>query len=77
MAGQNSKSEIEYLTPDEVAEILKIHRNTVVRRFAQLPGVVNLGVGERRHKRRYSVLRIPRHVLERFIAANRVSDPAL
>lgn len=77
MLAQNSKSEPEYLTPDEVAQILKIHRNTVVRKFAHMAGVVNLGVGERLHKRRYRVLRIPRHVLERFIAANRVSGPAL
>ena len=62
----------EYLTPAEVAEILKVSLNTVIRRFEKVPGVIDLGGEERMHKRRYRTLRIPRSVLTRFIAENQV-----
>jgi hypothetical protein len=57
----------EYLTSAEVADILKVHLNTVIRRFEGLPGVVDLGSGEGRFKRRYRVLRIPRDTLSKFL----------
>jgi hypothetical protein len=63
----------EYLTPAEVAEILKVSLNTVIRRFENIAGVIDLGAEEKMHKRRYRMLRIPRSVLNRFIAENHVA----
>jgi len=62
----------EYLTPKEVADILRVHPDTVIRRFRDRPGVLNLGSDESRFKRRYSTLRIPREALEKFIIENQV-----
>ena len=63
-----------YLTPAEVADLLKISTKTVIRRFENMPGVLNLG-SERRPARRnqrekYAILRIPEEVLGEFIAEN-------
>jgi hypothetical protein len=63
----------EYLTPAEVAKILKVSLNTAIRRFENVTGVIDLGNPEKMHKRRYRTLRIPRSVLNRFIANNRVA----
>jgi hypothetical protein len=52
---------MELLTVSDVAEVLKVSEDTVIRRFANRPGVVDLGGGK------YRVLRIPRPVLEKFI----------
>jgi hypothetical protein len=62
----------EYLTPQEVADILKVSHDTVVRKFQSQSGVIDLGSRETRFKRRYRVLRIPRETLERFIVGCRV-----
>jgi Helix-turn-helix domain len=58
----------EYLTSQEVAEILRVSTDTIIRKFQDRRGVIDLGSGEGRFKRRYRVLRIPNEVLERFIA---------
>jgi hypothetical protein len=57
----------ELLNVAEVAAVLKVSPDTVVRRFAKVKGVVNLGSEETRGKRRYRVLRIPKHVVEKFV----------
>jgi hypothetical protein len=62
----------EFLTPTDVAKILKISTDGVIRKFADRPGVVDLGSDETRYKRRYRVLRIPRESLEKFIIENRI-----
>jgi hypothetical protein len=62
----------EFLTPSEVAKILKVNTKTAIRRFEDFPGVVDLGSEETRFKRRYRVLRIPREVLDKFIIENRI-----
>jgi hypothetical protein len=62
----------EFLTPAEFAKILKVNVKTIIRRFEDFPGVVNLGSAEKRFKRRYRVLRTPREVLEKFIVENRI-----
>ena len=56
-------TELEYLTVEEVAKLLRVSAVTATRRFQNETGVLNLGLegGNRR-------LRIPRHVLNRFIA---------
>jgi hypothetical protein len=54
----------ELLTVSQVATVLQVSEDTVVRRFAKVNGVIDLGIGETRHKRRYRVLRIPKSVVE-------------
>jgi Helix-turn-helix domain len=61
----------EFLTPADVAQILKVHVKTIIRRFEDFPGVVDLGTEETRYKRRYRVLRIPKEALEKFILEHR------
>jgi len=56
------------LTVKDCAEILQVSQDTVVRRFAKVKGVIDLGVGETRNKRRYRVLRIPVSVVEGHLA---------
>ncbi len=58
----------ELLTVKDVAVVLKVSEDTVVRRFAKVKGVIDLGTGETRHKRRYRVLRIPKSVVEGHLA---------
>jgi hypothetical protein len=58
----------ELLTVKDVATVLKISEDTVVRRFAKIKGVIDLGIGETRHKRRYRILRIPVAVVEKHLA---------
>lgn len=60
----------QFFTPAEVARILKVSKKTVVRRFAGLPGVINLGHEETLHKKPYRLLRISRTALNRFLAEN-------
>jgi hypothetical protein len=57
----------ELLNVATVAAILKVSPDTVVRRFSRVKGVVNLGSEETRGKRRYRVLRIPQHVVEKYV----------
>jgi hypothetical protein len=65
--------EIEYLTVAQVATILNVSTDTVIRKFGGQPGVLDLGSPETTHKRRYRVLRIPRHVLNRILNERRVA----
>jgi hypothetical protein len=58
----------ELLTVKDVAGILKCSEDAVVKRFAKVPGVLDLGQGETRNRRRYRVLRIPKSVLEKHLA---------
>jgi len=62
----------EFLTPIEVSAILKVSTDTVMRKFSTIKGVIDLGTPERRFKRQYRTLRIPREVLERFIFENMI-----
>jgi hypothetical protein len=47
--------EIEYLTVAQVAAILRVSTDTVIRKFGNQPGVIDLGTPEMQHKRRYRV----------------------
>jgi hypothetical protein len=60
----------ELLTLGEVAAILKCSPDTVTRKFAKLPGVVDVGSPEnlKKHKRRYRVFRIPKSLLEKYLS---------
>lgn len=64
---------MQFYTPAEVAELLKVSRDTVIRKFSNQPGVIDLGSPESGRKRQYRTLRIPREALERFIIDNRVA----
>ncbi len=55
------------LTVKDVAEILQCSQDAVIRRFAKLPGVIDLGQSTL-GVRRYRVLRIPKAVVERYLA---------
>ncbi len=65
--------EQEWFTVVEVAKMLKVGRDTITRRFENEPGVVDLAVPTRRHKRRHRILRIPAAVLNRFLYKKRVA----
>jgi hypothetical protein len=60
-------------TPAEVATMLKVSTDTVMRKFSDRPGVIDLGSPERGTKRRYRTIRIPRDVFEKFIVESRIS----
>lgn len=62
----------EFLTVQEVAAILKISTDSVIRKFQDRKGVLDLGAPETRFKRWYRVLRIPRETLDKFIVESRV-----
>lgn len=64
--------DLEFYKPSEVAAILKVSEDTVIRRFQDVPGVIDLGSPETRKKRRYRVLRIPKTVLEKELINCRV-----
>jgi hypothetical protein len=57
------------LTVKDVATILKCGEDAVVKRFARLPGVIDLGKPETRSRRRYRVLRIPKTVVEQYLTS--------
>jgi hypothetical protein len=70
-----AKAVIDYLSVGEVAAILGVSSNTVIRQFEKLPGVVDLGRQETLHKRRKRCLRIPRTVLEEFVQRHQANRP--
>ena len=57
----------ELLTVAQVAALLQVSPDTVMRRFARVKGVVDIGTAETPKRRRYRVLRIPRTVVERWV----------
>lgn len=69
----NSTIVAEFYTPTEVAEILKVSRDTILRKFSAVAGVIDMGTPEEGKKRQRRTLRIPREVLERFIVESRVA----
>jgi len=58
----------ELLTVRDVAQILQIGEDSVIRRFAKMDGVIDLGKSSL-GIRRYRVLRIPKTVVERYLTA--------
>lgn len=65
----------QLLTPNDVAAILNVSRNTVIRHFREYPGVIDLSSHCRpakRGQRAYRTIRIPRYVLERFLHKHRI-----
>jgi len=58
----------------QVAKILNVSLSTVLRRFSNEPGVVDLGLETERGRRPYRLLRIPRGVLRRMLYEHRVRE---
>src|ERR1700683_1822749 len=56
----------ELLTVAQVAELLQVSPDTVMRRFTGVKGVIDIGSKETPKRRRYRVLRIPRTIVEKW-----------
>ncbi len=61
-----------YLTVPEVAAMLAVSEDTIIRQFEDREGVIDIGTPGRIHKRRKRALRIPQSTLERFIYERQV-----
>jgi hypothetical protein len=57
----------ELLTVRDVAQVMKCSEDKVIRVFARMEGVIDLGRPENLSRRRYRVLRIPKQVVERYL----------
>jgi hypothetical protein len=64
----------ELLTPTEVGAILKLSPRSVIARFAGMAGVLALPAENSRltKRERYRTIRVPKHVLDKFISENTV-----
>lgn len=60
-------------TVREVADMLKMSRKTVLRRFGDYPGVLDVGALETVRKAGKRSLRIPESVLNRFMAERKAA----
>jgi hypothetical protein len=58
----------DLLTVRDVAEVLQCSQDAVIRRFAKMDGVIDLGKSSL-GVRRYRVLRIPKVVVERYLTS--------
>jgi hypothetical protein len=58
----------DLLTVRDVAEVLQCSEDAVIRRFAKMDGVIDLGKSSL-GVRRYRVLRIPKAVVERYLTS--------
>jgi hypothetical protein len=58
----------ELLTVRDVATVLQCSQDAVIRRFAKMDGVIDLGKSTL-GVRRYRVLRIPKAVVERYLTS--------
>jgi hypothetical protein len=67
---------IDLLTPAEAGAILKLSPRSVIARFAGMMGVLALPAENSRltKRSRYRTIRIPRHVLDRFIEEHTVQE---
>ncbi len=54
-----------HYTPEEIADLWKIHPETVRRIFGEEPGVLNTGAEQKPGKKKKTTLRIPESVLQR------------
>jgi hypothetical protein len=57
----------DLLTVRDVAQCLQVSEDKVIRLFARVDGVIDLGRPENINRRRYRVLRIPKAVVERYL----------
>jgi hypothetical protein len=61
-----------FYTPAQVAELLQISPKSVISRFSGMEGVFVLPAENSRltKRERYRTIRVPKHVLDRFIETN-------
>lgn len=74
-AEQKENDRKDFYTPSEVAKMLQLHTSTVRKRFANVPGVIDLSVrgnSARRGKQPHRTLRIPREVLYRYLHDHKI-----
>ena len=64
-----------FYTPKEIAKLLKLSPDKIIRIFENEPGVMVIGNEGRKYRRRYRTLRIPESVLDRV--QRRLSNPDL
>jgi hypothetical protein len=62
----------KYLTVADVASILAVSDDTILKQFGSLDGVIDIGTPATMNKRRKRVLRIPQRTLERYLADRQV-----
>jgi hypothetical protein len=62
----------EFLSIDEVAQILGVSTATATRQFEFAEGVIDIGTAGSLHRRRKRLLRVPRRTLDRYIVERRV-----
>lgn len=66
----------ELLSAQQVADLLGMALSTVIRHFADYPGVIDIGPPRhtrRKGRRTHRILRIPRSVLNRFLYERKVN----
>ena len=65
--------------PTEVGAILKIGPRSVIARFSGMAGVLVLPAENSRltKRERYRTIRVPKHVLDKFIAENTIQESTL
>ena len=56
------------LTVRDVAQVLQCSEDKVIRLFARVDGVIDLGRPENINRRRYRVLRIPKQITDLHLA---------
>jgi hypothetical protein len=61
-----------YLTPGEIAKMLVVSEDTVIRQFEGREGVIDLGSQESMHKRRKRMLRIPMSAFDAYVVERQV-----
>lgn len=71
-SAEDHKQPQPYLTVPQVAAILAVSDDTVLKQFAALEGVIDIGTPEKMHKRRKRALRIPQRTLQRYIHERQV-----
>ena len=62
----------QYLTVSDVASILSVSDDTILKQFGSLDGVIDIGSPATMHRRRKRILRIPRHTLDQYISDRQV-----
>ena len=63
---------MQYLTVADVAAILAVSDDTVLKQFGTLNGVIDIGTPGSKYRRRKRVLRIPQRTLERYVSDRQV-----
>jgi hypothetical protein len=72
-----AKTEVpsEFYTPTQVSKKLQTSANSVIARFSGMAGVLILpDIGNRKKRERYRQIRVPKHILDRFIETHTLAE---